>query len=330
MKMNQATRVILLTTGMVFSLSVPAQAQLDKLLKPSTATKTSDDSGGASMGDYNGVKQAVGVLDFDNAGGLYSEWTLGENLRLMLESSLFATNRFIIVERGDLEAVLAEQDVQNSNRAASGSNVAQTGKVRSARYLVSGAITEASTSNSGDTGGFKIKGFRIGGSSAKASIVAVVKLIDTTTGEIVASERVRGEAGKSALSIGYADNKLGGNLGAFAKTPLGEAAQDCIDQAVKFIASTMEDYDIEGAVVTVAGKRVIINLGSSRGVSVGERFSVRKDGEVLTDPTTGEVLDRIEGEVTGELEVTQVREKIAYCKLVDGTMPERGDTVVYH
>jgi curli biogenesis system outer membrane secretion channel CsgG len=301
---------------------------VSKALKPSAATKTSDDTTGVKMGDYKGVKHALGVLDFDNSAGLFSEWTLGENMALMLESSLFATNRFVIVERGELGAVLAEQDLQASNRAAQASGVAQTGMVRSARYLATGAITEASANTSGEGGGVNIKGFRIGGSSAKASIVAVVKLIDTTTGEVVASERIRGEAGTSALNIRYQDYDLGGSLGAFAKTPLGEAAQNCIDQAVKFIAATMENFSIEGSVVTVTGEQIVINLGENRGIASGHRFMVRKDGEILTDPSTGEILDRMEGEVTGTIEVTRVREKVSYCKLVDGETPERGDTVV--
>ena len=160
-------------------------------------------------------------------------------------------------------------------------------------------------------------------------MVVIVKLIDTTTGEVVASERVRGEAGKTALNLGYAGSQLGGKLGAFAKTPLAEAAQVCIDDAVEFIAGSMADFEVEGAVVTVSGSNIIINIGENRGVGEGQVFIVRTDGEVLTDPTTGEVLDRIEGEITATIEVTKVREKIAYCKLLDGQMPERGATVIF-
>ena len=69
----------------------------------------------------------------------------------------------------------------------------------------------------------------------------MVKLIDSTTGEVVASERIRGEAGKSGLTIGYSERGFGTQLGGFAKTPMGEAAQDAIDQATQFIALEMED-----------------------------------------------------------------------------------------
>lgn len=307
----------------------PAEAQLDKLFGSANKTKTEDDAADSKMSEYHGVRHALGVLDFENQGGYYSEWSLGENLRLMLESALFESGRFVIVERGELGAVLSEQDLQASGRSAQAEDVAQTGKVRSARYLATGAITEASYNTSGDGGGIRIKGFKIGGSSEKASIVAVVKIIDTTSGEVAASKRVRGEAGNTALNIRYTDYNLGGNLGAFAKTPLGEAAQDVINAAVEFIATEMEDYEVEAAVVTVSGDKIIINVGENYGVSEGQVFIVRTDGEVLTDPSTGEILDRLEGEVTGTIEVTGVREKISYCKLIDGEVPERGATVIF-
>lgn len=306
----------------------PANAILDDLLKPSASTKTKDDANGRTMGEYKGVKHALGVLDFENQGGFYSQFSLGSNLALMLESALFETDRFIIVERGELGSVMAEQDLQASSRAAKASDTAQTGRIRSARYLATGAITEASYDTSGEDAGIRIKGFRIGGSSKKAAMVVLVKLIDTTTGEVVASERIRGDAGKTGLNVKYYGADLTGKLGAFAKTPLAEAAQSCIDQAVVFIANEMADFEIEGAIVTISGKNIIINMGENRGVESGTQFIVRTDGEVLTDPTTGEVLDRLEGEVTATIEVTKVREKIAYCELVDGEMPARGDTVI--
>lgn len=319
----------LLSSVLIIGAVSSADGGFSDLFNSSNKTKTEDDAAGQDMGPYNGVKHALGVIDFENQGGFYSQFRLGSNLALMLESALFESGRFVIVERGELGAVIAEQDLQASSRAAEASETAQTGKIRSARYLATGAITEASYDTSGDSGGVRIKGFKIGGSSDKASMVTVVKLIDTTTGEVVASERIRGEAGKAGINIRYYNSGLGGDFGTFAKTPLAEAAQDCINTAVEFIAREMEDYEIEGAVVTVSGDNIIINLGENFGVSEGQLFIVRTDGEVLIDPTTGEILDRLEGEVTGVIEVGKIREKISYCKLVEGEMPERGATVIF-
>lgn len=320
----------LTVTLLAVLLGAPAFASVSKVLQPSTKTRTKDDTTAVQLPPYRGVKHALGVLDFENTGGYFTERALGDNMRLMLESSLAATNRFVMVERGELGAIMAEQDLQSGKRAAHGSGVAQTGKIRSARFLAAGAITEASTDTSGDGGGINLRGFRIGGSSEKSVVVAVVKLIDTTSGEIVASERIRGEAGHTRLNLGYQGSDFGGQLGAFARTPLGEAAQNCIDQAVVFIARRMESEAVEGSIVSIAGEEIIINLGEKFGIGAGQAFVVRERGEVLTDPSTGEVLDVREGGVVATIEVTRVREKVSYCKLVQGTMPARGDTVVLH
>jgi len=236
----------------------------------------------------------------------------------------------VIVERAELGAVMAEQDLQNSNRTAQTSQVAATGKIRSAKYLASGAITEASYNTSGDKGGIRIKGFKLGAKSDKAIIVAVIKLIDSTSGEVVASKRLRGEAGESGLTLGYSQRGFGTELGGFVKTPLGEAAQDVIDQATQFIAMEMEDYDLEGNVVMVSKTgQEIINRGSNYGGAPDQLFAVREEGEMLIDPETGAILDMEEGKVTATIKVTKVSEKVAYCDLVDGVPPDRGAIVVF-
>ena len=318
----------LLASLLGIALTVAAQAQPSDLLKPGTKTKTKDDTTATQMGEYHGVKHALGVADFSCQDGLSFEESSRENLRAMLESALFATNRFVIVERTNLEAVTREQDLQASGRAAKASGVAATGKLRSARYLAECKITEISQNTSGDSGGLAIHGIRIGGGSSKSSIVVLVKLVDTTSGEVVASERIRGEAGKSGLSLGLAQHGWSGELSSFAKTPIGEAAQDCINRAVVFIAQKMESTKVEGVVVAASEQAIIVNLGQNYGVNVGQQFTVRRQGETLTDPTTGEILGNSEGAPVGTIEVTKTADKISYCKLVDGDMPGRGDAVV--
>lgn len=313
---------------MVAPLATHAQTGAGKALKKSTATKTSDDGAKAKMASVTGVKHAIGVTDFTND-AQYHRWSeLGTNLRAMLESSLFETGRFVVVERGNLGTIIAEQDLQKSGRASEAKSTAETGKIRSARYIATGSVTEISEGTSGESGGIGFGGIRIGGGSSKSAVVLVVKLVDTTTGEVVASKRVRGEAGKSGLRIGINRGGVGADAGAFGKTPLGEAAQDCINAAVQFIAESMEKNEVEASVVALVKEEIVISMGSNFGVEVGQNLLVRKDGEILKDPDSGAILDRLEGETTGHIQIIRVREKTAYCKLTDGKMPVRGDRVV--
>lgn len=295
-------------------------------------TKTTDESAevAAALPEYTGIKHALGVTDFDNEAGYRSQYELGNNLAMMLESALFDSGRFVIVERQELGDVIVEQDLQSSGRAAASTQVAQTGLIRSAKYIATGAITRIDANTSGNSGGIGIGNVRVGMGNNKATIEVVVKLIDTTSSQVVASQRISGEAGGNRLSLGFNDGNFGAGLSSFAKTPIGEAAQDCISQAVIFIAAEMEDYDITANVVMAQSEeRIVINRGTNYGIGAGQTFVVREAGEILTDPATGEILDVFEGAETAKIEVTRVSEKVAYCKLVDGILPQRGDAVVF-
>lgn len=317
--------------GMAFSsvLSSLAQTPVSSELKKGTATKTVDEGAATKMAPVKGVKHAIGVSEFANEAG-YAGWSsLGGNLKYMLESALAETGRFVMVERISLGTVVAEQDLQQSGRAAAAKTVAETGKLRSAKYVATGALTEITENTSGDGGGIGFGGFKIGAGGTKSAIVLVVKIIDSTSGEVVASKRIRGEAGKSGLTLGIAGFKgVDANFGSFAKTPLGQATQDCINSAVLFISEAMQKTTIESSVVAVTEEEVVIAMGENYGIEVGQELVVRKDGEVLKDPDTGAILDRLEGKVTGVIRVTRLREKTAYCKVIDGAMPVRGDRVV--
>ncbi|MEX0325957.1 MAG: CsgG/HfaB family protein [Puniceicoccaceae bacterium] len=313
---------------MLFSAASPAYAILGNLLDKDAESEEGKSQ--VDLPEYTGIKHSLAVVDFDNPQNWYSQYRLGAALSMMLESALFESGRFVIVERQELGNVIAEQDLAASGRAAQSAQVAQTGLIRSAKYLATGTVTRVDEKTQGSGAGIGYKGFRIGGGGNESELEVVVKLIDSTTSQVVASKRILGKAGGSKLNIGYYNRGFGGDLSGFAETPLSEAAQDAISTAVAWIATEMEDYDITANIVTVKSDNLIImNRGENYGVQIGDVFLVREAGEILTDPDTGEVLDIFEGEVTGKIEVHRVAEKIAYAKLVDGIAPQRGDAVVY-
>lgn len=314
----------------VLTLSVLSSSSFAANPFKKTKTKTTQQESSLAQSEYKGIKHAVGVTEFENVNynRYYNE--LANDLAAMFEAALFETGRFVIVERKELGDIVTEQDLQASGRAATAKTVAQTGMIRSARYIATGSVTRVDAKTTGNDGGIAFKGIRLGGGSDKAEIELVVKLVDTTSGEVVASKRVLGKAGGARIRVGFYHDGVSGNLANFAKTPLGEAAQDCISAASDFVASEMEDYDITANVVIVkSDDMIVINRGESYGVSAGNLFEIREAGEVLTDPDTGEILDIFEGEVTGAIEVTRVSEKVAYCKLIDGIAPQRGDSVIF-
>ncbi|HKJ91426.1 MAG TPA: CsgG/HfaB family protein [Oceanipulchritudo sp.] len=317
---------LLLST--VLMASTPGHAFLGNALKKDAESE--DGKSQIDLPEYTGIKHAIAVTDFKNEQNWRAQIELGGALAAMLESSLFESGRFVLVERGDLGDVVMEQDLQASGRAAESTETAQTGLIRSAKYLATGDITRVSGDTQGSGGGIGIKGFRIGVGGSKSELELVVKLIDTTSSTVVASKRILGKAGGSRLSLGYVGSGFAGDLGGFAETPLGEAAQDAIASAVEWIAMEMEDYEVTANVVMVRNpEMIVINRGENFGIASGTEFVIREKGEILTDPATGEVLDVFEGEVTGRIRVNRVSEKVSYAELVDGAVPNRGDAVVF-
>lgn len=302
------------------------------LSSPVQAQRTETRSGAAQMdlGEYKGIKHAIGVVDFDNQSGWSGQWKIGNNLSILLESALQDTGRFVLVDRQNLGDVIMEQDLAASGRMAKAKGVAQTGKIRPAKYIATGAVTEVEDSVSGREGGIGFKGIRIGGGRQKAQVTVIVKLIDSTTGEIVAQERVIGQAGRTALKLGLNYRHLSTEMGGFEKTPLGEAAQDCINQASEFIAKKMEEFPFEGNVIRVANNgQVLINRGEEFGVTAGQTMVMRTEGEELIDPMSGAILGMEEGEEIGQLRVIRTQEKFSYCEVVSGEKnPDVGVVVV--
>ncbi|MDP8218102.1 MAG: CsgG/HfaB family protein [Candidatus Theseobacter exili] len=275
----------------------------------------------------SGPKKTVAVADFENKAGSWSNWELGSGMAEMLTTSLIASGRFIVVERQEIERVLAEQDFGVSGRTAGG-NAAKIGKIIKAQILISGAVTEFSH-NKGGGGGFTVKGFTIGGKSSSAHVAVNVRLYDTTTGQVLDSQRCEGTAEAGGMSFSYANSDFGFGGNQFKKTPLGTACQMAIDKAVFFITARMNNVPWQGYVIkaTPDGK-AYINAGSRAGIRSGDVFDVFSKGEELVDPESGMSLG-FETSKIGRIQASVVQEKFSIANVVEGTGGERGDILKF-
>ncbi|MDP8235356.1 MAG: CsgG/HfaB family protein [Candidatus Erginobacter occultus] len=270
-------------------------------------------------------KKTIAVSEFENKSGWSGGWKIGWRMQEMMATSLIDTGRFTVLERQDLSSVMAEQDLGASGRAASGS-AAAVGQLARAQILISGAVTEFEEKKGGEGAGIGFKGFRIGGSHEQAHVAINVRIYDTTTGEVLDSLRVAGSADAGGLKIGYSNSDFGGDLGGFRKTPLGEATQEAIDEAVQKIASRLKNVPWQGKIIKASPSQVYINSGSEGGISDGMEFDVYRQGEALIDPDTGLNLGA-ETEKIGRVKVNDVKEKFAIAEVVSGSDMERGDLV---
>ena len=127
----------------------------------------------------------------------------------MLTDSLQQSGHFIVLGEADMrDAAMKEQDFAKSGRVAGGDKAPATGFMTPAQLLIKGEINNFQTT-SGQHGGIAVRGFNIGVGGDTAEINAVIYVVDSTTGQVVASKKVIGTAKSSAVSVGFSRQRLG-------------------------------------------------------------------------------------------------------------------------
>ncbi|MDP2653083.1 MAG: CsgG/HfaB family protein [Candidatus Omnitrophota bacterium] len=282
--------------------------------------------GAATDSCADALKKTVAVFEFKNDSGYSSIGNLGQDFSTQLSDSLVQSGKFIVLTRKDLDVVMAEQDLAASDRMAK-SSAAQTGKIVPAQILIKGQITEFEENTSGGGQGLSVKGVSLGMKKSSAHMAVIIQLIDSTTGEILESKRVEGEASGGGLSVGFSGT-IDVNSSSFKKTPLGKAVQITIDQAVDYIATKLSSLAWKGKVVTVKDGLVFVNSGKTAGIQSGDTFSVYKEGEALVDPDTGMNLGSERTKVA-DIKISDVQDKFSKAQIVSGKAEEigKGDIV---
>jgi curli biogenesis system outer membrane secretion channel CsgG len=264
------------------------------------------------------LKKTVAVFDFDNNSGYMGDVRLGGDFTTQLTDALVQSGKFNVMTRTDLDVVFAEQDLAASGRMAK-STAAQTGKAIPAQILIKGQITEFEENTSGGGQGFSIKGVSLGTKKSSATMAVIIQLVDSTTGQVIDSKRVEGEARSGGLSIGYSGN-FGLSSSNFKKTPLGKAVQMAIDQAVEYIATKLSEVPWKGKIVTVKEGTIFINAGENANLKVGDTFKVLREGESLIDPDTGMDLGS-EATTLGVVKITEVQPKFSKATIEGSANP---------
>ena len=86
---------------------------------------------------------------------------------------------------------------------------------------------------------------------------------------------------------------------------------------LELAAKLKQDYPlVEGTVMMVANKRVVVGIGAPKNVRPDMKVIVYQEGQPLIDPTTKEVLDR-PIESLGEATLKEIKEKISYAEMRD-------------
>jgi curli biogenesis system outer membrane secretion channel CsgG len=195
-------------------------------------------------------RPTVALLDLDF--GTVQKWwddntDIGKGIADLIVDAMLEDGSFRVFERKKIAAVLGEQDLANSNRADPDAKmVAKLGKVAGVKYLVTGSITKFGTEDNkkgvggGGFGGGKFGLGGVGMSKGKATVAITVRVIDTSTSEIMLSAKGEAVSSRSGLMLGGgAGGGGGGGFGGmsfgssnFKSTIIGEATEKAVTQLV--------------------------------------------------------------------------------------------------
>lgn len=302
------------------------------------------------------VRHRVAVLDFGYATVMTSSQAvfgtnmdIGKGIADMLIDKLLADGTYRVIERNAINKVISEQNFSNSNRADP-ATAAKIGHILGVDAVITGDITQFGRDDENKNYGGAVVGRwshgALGGfgkHQAKAVVAVTVRMIDASTGEILASVTGKGESkrsGTSLLGAGWGGgNAVGGGASMtssnFAQTIIGEATTAAVAQVAQGLSADSDKLPtaaapppvaVSGLIADASTADIIIDVGTSAGLKVGDKLSVLRVVRVVKDPRTGKPLRSITSPI-GELTITSADATSAVGAFSGSGTPKIGDTV---
>ncbi len=258
------------------------------------------------------LKRKVAIARFSNetqyAKGLFytkENDPISKQASDILSTKLAASNKFILLERDDLDKVLEEV-------AIAGNEDYQ--KV-AADYLILGSVTEFGRKNVGDVNAF---------SRSKTQTVQAgvsIRLVDVATGQIIYSEEAKGEAettNKTVMGMGERtdyDATLSDKAISAAISKLTEnIINNCMDRPWR---SYFLSYDEDG---------IFVSGGKSQNIKVGDFFDVVEKGKKVKNPQNGMMME-LPGKTVGKVRISfsggdTAESEFSMVEFVDGAIDQ--------
>ena len=270
------------------------------------------------------LKKRVAVSRFaDRTGSGYH--SLGEGVADMLATALVKSGKFMVFERQEIDKIIEEQKFGQSGMVTPES-APKVGQIVGAELFVIGGVTEFGTKESSIGGGVSL--FGGGVTTKKARAVIDIRLVNTSTGEVVAAESEEGTETTTGISVRYEDIDFS-NPSHWNDTDIGKATREAVDGCVKLITENLEKIPWSGKVLKVnTDGTLLFKPGKEGNVEPGMVFEVFRKGEEIKDPDTGLSLGAEESKI-GKIKAKEDMLNGKACKavIVDGKDFKMGDIV---
>lgn len=238
--------------------------------------------------EYKGLKRKVAIGRFSNetqyAKGIFYEKSndpLGKQAVDILSTKLSASNKFILLERSDMDKLLDELKYEGNNEI----------KKIGADYLIIGSITEFGRKVVGDVNAF---------SRSKTQTVQAgvnIRLVDVSSGQIIYSEEAKGEAETTNKTVmGF------GERADYDATLSDKAISAAISKLVDNIIHNCLDRPWKSYILSAEENEIIIAGGKSQGIKIGEIFEVYEKGRNVKNPQTGMSIE-LPGKSAGKIKI---------------------------
>lgn len=283
MKKNKPFKSIILVLMIVMILVISSCAT-------STSTSTKAQKGGSinknAAEAVPGFKKVISVSKFttdmtDKQKSAYEAAAYDT-----LVNKLQGTGKFIVYEE-------SEFDTLNSYIQSTGAGAIQK---RLAQYMIVGTVNSVANKTTG--------GSFMGISSKTTTVEASVtlRLIDTSTGQIIYAEEGQGTANNSSTSVNYAGFS-GSGSGYDPASLEAKAIGAAIDSLINNIIETCDQDPWKTELIYDSGIFYLIG-GESMGIKAGTVFDVYKKGSKIVNPQTGSEIE-LPGEKVAEATVLQ-------------------------
>ena len=265
---------------------------------------------GSTPLQFKGPKKRVGVVNIENkASYTKKNKRVGGAMVDIVTTELAKTGAFILIERAEMDKVLAEQ-AQGQSGIINPATAAKTGRILGLQALVIGSLSEFGVEPKViDLGIFKKKAM-----VAKATVD--VRVVDAETGQILYAESGKGEKQDTKAELaGF------GAKGGYDESLEQDAVRAAVVQFMQNLINQLASQDWYGKVAAVNAQEgtATINAGKETGIQVGDKLIVNKLGEVILDPDTQLELGQEVGPVVAEMQVVSyIGANAAKCKIVSG------------
>ena len=235
------------------------------------------------------LKRKVAIARFSNeteyAKGIFYDKAndpLGKQAVDILSTKLATSNKFILLERQDMDRIMEELKITGKDEFQ---------KV-GADYIIIGSITEFGRKTVGEVNVF---------SRSKSQIVQAgvsIRLIDVSTGQIIYSEEAKGEAettNKTVMGLGEKTD--------YDATLSDKAISAAISKLVENIINNCMDRPWKSYFLAYDENGIIVSGGKTQGLKLGEMYDVVEKGKTVKNPQTGMSFE-LPGKSVGKIKIS--------------------------